>query len=179
MSAGYIYVKNWNQFQHYKGRDPVWIKLYRALVDEDDYLRLTLADRGLLHDIWKLTALAGNGRVSANRKSLGRRLNVRRVSLEPLIRAGFIEVRASKADSKLLARCSTEVSLTEKPVAAPHHKAARHNGKGSGARARQIAACRRLYNRELEDGETPAAARMTVQYEYRNDPSIVSEAIPA
>ena len=28
--------KNWSQFQHYKGRRPPWIKLHRALLDEDD-----------------------------------------------------------------------------------------------------------------------------------------------
>ena len=29
---------NWDKFQHYKDRDPVWIKLHPELLDNDDYL---------------------------------------------------------------------------------------------------------------------------------------------
>lgn len=96
-SAGYITVVNWEKFQHYKDREPRWIKLYRALLDNDQYLGLSGTDRAVLHGIWMLTARVGNGRASAELGLLRRQLNLRVRSLDPLIHAGFIEIRASKA----------------------------------------------------------------------------------
>ncbi len=92
----YVYIRNWDKYQYRSDRRLPWIKLYVDLLDDDDYLRLSLADRGLLQDLWKLASLSGDGRVSADRVSLSRRLNVRRVSLERLIQGGFIEIRAHK-----------------------------------------------------------------------------------
>lgn len=94
---GYIYIVNWDRFQHYRDRRPAWIKLYLDLMHKDEYLRLSLADRGLLHDLWKLAGEIGDGKIRADCTLIARQLNVRRVSLEPLIQAGFILVRASKA----------------------------------------------------------------------------------
>jgi hypothetical protein len=31
----YLRVKNWSEFQHYKDRNPPWIKLHRTLLDHD------------------------------------------------------------------------------------------------------------------------------------------------
>ncbi|MHC4574378.1 MAG: hypothetical protein ACYS76_09650 [Planctomycetota bacterium] len=33
-------IKNWEQFQHYKNRKPPWIRLYRDLLDDDDFADL-------------------------------------------------------------------------------------------------------------------------------------------
>jgi hypothetical protein len=103
---GYIYVKNWRKYQHGNAGLP-WHKVYGALLHDDAYCELTLADRGTLHGLWMLASLTGDGRVSASRTYLARHLNVRRVSLEPLIQAGWIEIRLDKAESK----SSTDVDV--------------------------------------------------------------------
>ena len=93
---GWITIPKWRSFQHYQNRDPIWIKNYRELLHKEEYLCLSASDRGVLHGIWLCISESGDCRLSADPKSLARRLNVRRVSLEPLIDAGFIKVRASK-----------------------------------------------------------------------------------
>ena len=52
MTDGWIVIPNWDKFQHYKNRGPVWIKLYTELRDRDEWRHLTLAARGLLASIW-------------------------------------------------------------------------------------------------------------------------------
>jgi hypothetical protein len=96
-SAGYIYITNWEQFQGRRDRNDPWHKVYNDLLRHDAYIDLTLAQRGLLHGIWMLASSTGDGRVRYTRRTLGRHLNATRVSLEPLIDAGFIEIRAAKA----------------------------------------------------------------------------------
>jgi hypothetical protein len=46
-----IVIRNWDRFQHYKKRRPVWIRDYVAQLDDPDYLGLTLAARGFLHGL--------------------------------------------------------------------------------------------------------------------------------
>lgn len=105
---GYIYVTNWENFQHYKTRNPPWIKLYTNLVSDDDYLDLSLADRCLLTGIWMLTAKHGQGRVQSDWKRLLKRLSIpfgtRSTNPLPrLVDAGFITISAIRGDSTALA----------------------------------------------------------------------------
>jgi DNA-binding MarR family transcriptional regulator len=92
---GWIIVRNWDKFQHYKDRHPIWIKLYTNLNSSDDWLGLTMAERGLLVTIWMEYARSKK-RLSVD---LITRLSVapRHVQrhLTSLSDAGFIEVRAS------------------------------------------------------------------------------------
>ena len=41
---GYFSVRNWDEFQHYKDRDPTWIKLYNRLLDDYAFGLLPDAD---------------------------------------------------------------------------------------------------------------------------------------
>lgn len=95
-SEGYIYVTHWEQIQGRRDRNDPWHKVYNELLRHDEYCSLSLADRGTLHGLWMLASSTGDGRVTSSRTFLARQLNVRRVSLEPLINAGFIEIRAAK-----------------------------------------------------------------------------------
>jgi hypothetical protein len=119
MSSGFIYVRNWKKRQHHKYESPPWHKVYNNLLHDDDYLSLTAADRGVLHAIWMLASVSGEGRLSADSKSLARRLNVRRVSLEPLIQAGFIEVFDTKRVRGESESVTTEQSREEKRTTEP------------------------------------------------------------
>lgn len=35
-----IQIKNWGEFQHFKNRDPIWIKLYRKILDDKEWHKL-------------------------------------------------------------------------------------------------------------------------------------------
>jgi len=90
----WIDVPRWDEFQHYKDRHPLWIKLYTRLLQDADFLGLSLAARGLLITVWC-------NRATENRpfvvKSLS--LHVRRVvptrALIELETAGFVTLSAS------------------------------------------------------------------------------------
>jgi hypothetical protein len=92
----WIHIPRWDQFQHYKKRDPPWIKDYRSQLDNPTYLGLTFAQRGLLHDL-RLLYLVTHKNVTLDTRKLSRRLGERVLSiqLEALNDAGLIEVRAS------------------------------------------------------------------------------------
>lgn len=97
--AAWIVIPGWEKFQHYKDRDPPWIKNYTRLLRKDEYLDLTAHQRAVLHGIWLLAAQNDNqGQVRLNTSSLSRQLNLRVSSrqLESLNHAGFIEFSASK-----------------------------------------------------------------------------------
>ena len=107
LSSGFIYVKNWKKFQHPDvvrgGTRLPWIRDYCEQVDHEEYINLSLNARGALQDLRRLSAMYGNGRVSAQPAYLERRLNWPRRyaprALERLSEAGFIEIRASKAQA--------------------------------------------------------------------------------
>lgn len=93
----WIEIVGWDTFQHYKDRQPVWIKLYPKLLDNEDYLQLPVGARLLLIELWMLYAQTG-AQVRLDTRSLHGRLRHRTTSeqIEALRDAGFIRVRASK-----------------------------------------------------------------------------------
>ena len=91
----WIVVPNWDRFQHYKDRTPVWLKLYLELRDSDEWRRLSYAQRGLLVTIWmEFAATRGEIRTSWLAHRTGRRTPDTQV--EALNDAGFIEFSASR-----------------------------------------------------------------------------------
>lgn len=92
----WIVIPNWDRFQHYKDRDPSWIKVYLELFNRDDYLRLTPTSRALLHGIWGLYALS-HGRLRASRVPQALNMRASSVQWESLVQAGFIELSASES----------------------------------------------------------------------------------
>lgn len=100
----YIEIPNWSEYQHYKNRNPPWIKMHTRLLRNPKYLELTLSQRGLLHGLWLLYA-KNDGIVRENLKWLSEELSQRVTSssLKALNEAGFIRLSASKRASKVLA----------------------------------------------------------------------------
>ena len=135
---GYIYVKGWKKFQHPDvvrggGRLP-WIRDYTDQLNNDAYLSLSLNARGALQDIRRLAGECGNGRVSASPAYLERRLNMprgygRRV-IDRLSQAGFIEVRASKAQAPRKQRAGRDREGSKEP------KKEIENAHANGGRSR-------------------------------------------
>ena len=59
--SGYLRVRNWGKFQHYRNRRPVWIKVYTELVQpRSPYLQLSIEARGVLTGLWLLAAEYAN-----------------------------------------------------------------------------------------------------------------------
>lgn len=87
---GYLRVKNWDEFQHYKDRNPPWIKLHRALLDDYDFSRLHDASKAHLILIWLLAGQSG-GRIPDDLKFLQAKLSLdKQPDLQVLVDAGFL-----------------------------------------------------------------------------------------
>jgi hypothetical protein len=71
----YLRVKNWVEFQHYKDRNPPWIKLHRTLLDDYEFSRLQDASKAHLMLIW-LFASQRDGLVPDDPKFLKMKLGL-------------------------------------------------------------------------------------------------------
>lgn len=85
--------KNWVKFQHYKDRNPPWIKLHRDLLIDKEFMRLPLASKALAPMLWLLASEDINGVFDADFDQLEFRLRLSQKELEaglkPLIDNGF------------------------------------------------------------------------------------------
>jgi hypothetical protein len=93
----WIVVRNWDRFQHYgEKRTPPWIKMYTALLHDDDFQSLSAPDRAALVSLWMLYAMTRR-RVRVDTAKISRTIGQRvtRRTLERLNQAGFITFSAS------------------------------------------------------------------------------------
>jgi hypothetical protein len=97
-----IQVKNFERFQHYKHRNPPWIKFYNDLLDNYEFAGLPDASKAHLLAIW-LLASRYNNEIPADPQWIARRINANEpVNLELLKELGFVvEIQRR---SKLLAK---------------------------------------------------------------------------
>lgn len=125
MSARLV-VKKWEEFQHYKDRQPPWIKLHKTLLDDHKFHCLPVASRALAPCIWLLASESTDGSVAHDPEMIAFRLrmSIKDVvaAIEPLISAGFLTVLqdASKPlaegkqdDSEALALARSRETETE------------------------------------------------------------------
>lgn len=84
-------VRNWDKFQHYKNRNPPWIKLHTELLENYEFASLQDASKLLAICIWMLAARSDN-RIPADVDWIKSKCNLKsKVDLEPLFSGGFIE----------------------------------------------------------------------------------------
>ena len=119
----WIVIPNWHGddgdqegFQHYRDRDPIWIKNYRRLLADSAYLRLTGHERALLHGLWLMYA-SSDGQIPLDARLISRQLSLRVNSsqLERLNHAGFLTFAASKPLALRYQRASPEKRREETP----------------------------------------------------------------
>src|SRR5262245_4935820 len=109
----WLVIPNWEKFQHYRDRDPLWIKVYTELEARDEWRQLSLSQRGLLTSLWLQFALSrGQLRTSDIPARVAQK--VPRRSLDSLAAAGFIEFSASKPLA--LARARALAVETEREI---------------------------------------------------------------
>ena len=96
--------KNWDKFQHYKQRCPPWIKVYRTLLDDRDFMCLPVASKALAVMLWLLASEHTEGVIEGVPADWSFRLrmtdNELLVALKPLIDNGMFEDA-----SMMLAEC--------------------------------------------------------------------------
>jgi hypothetical protein len=94
--------KNWREFQHYKDRNPPWIRLHRKLLDDRAFQSLPVASRALAPMLWLLASESKEGAFDGSVEELAFRLRCSEkeiaAGLQPLIDKGFfcLERDASK-----------------------------------------------------------------------------------
>ncbi len=88
----YISILNPNRLQHYKQRNPPWIKLYRDIFSDPDFQGLNDAARVQLLFLETLVPEFDN-RIPYDSKYLRRRLATKeRLQIPALEKAGFVKV---------------------------------------------------------------------------------------
>lgn len=89
-------VKKWDEFQHYKERNPPWIKLHKGYLDNYEFQRLPVDSRALAPMIWLLASETKDGSIDYDLEKIGFRIRMSALELEaalvPLISGGFLEL---------------------------------------------------------------------------------------
>ena len=118
-------VKNWSQFQHYRDRNPPWIKLHFALLSSRDWVTLDDASR-VLAIACMLIASRNKGRVPDDPEYVKRVAYLNKTpNFKPLIQCGFLEpastmlADASALQANARPETETETETEKRRVAAP------------------------------------------------------------
>ncbi len=105
----YIEICEWNKFQHYKKRNPPWIKLYASILDDDDFDCLQ-DDSKLLFFCLLPFASRRNNKMLIDFPWLQKKLPINKKitqkTLQPLVNAGFIA--CYQDDSNVIAPCKQD-----------------------------------------------------------------------
>ena len=102
----YFEVKNFENFQHYKDRNPPWIKLYNCLLEDYDFSRLQDASKMHLIAIWLLASRSDN-KLPYDKEWIKSRINAtEEVDLDLFLQLNFIN--KINDDSNMLAECKQD-----------------------------------------------------------------------
>lgn len=106
-----LLVKNWRQFQHYKDRNPPWIKLHFSLLTSSDWVALDDCSR-VLAIVCMLVASKNDGQIDGSEAGLAYLQRVaylnKKPNLKPLIECGFLESASKPEQGIRNARPETE-----------------------------------------------------------------------
>lgn len=87
----YLQVVNWSEFQHYKDRNPPWIKLHNQILENYEYTRLPDVTKAHLFGLWMLASRTEN-KIPNDLEWLAGKLGAtEKVDLNALLVSGFIE----------------------------------------------------------------------------------------
>ncbi len=100
----YLAVRNWGTFQHYKDRNPPWIKLHTSILDDYEFQHLPDGAKWQLLLLWALAARKDN-RIPYDRVWIASTIGVLHpdtgsvdvggLEIELLVEGGWLEVRPS------------------------------------------------------------------------------------
>lgn len=116
----FIAVKDFERFQHYKGRTPPWIKFYNALLDDYRFLQLSDAARSQLMLIW-LVASRHSNRIPNDEKYIAQAIHcTSRLQLKALVASGWLYLAAAAPVAERKQDASN--ALAERPQSATLEK---------------------------------------------------------
>lgn len=155
--------RNWADFQHYKDRDPPWIKLHKKLLDDYEYQNLPLASRALAPMLWLLASEDKDGVINANEAKLAFRLRMSTGELTdalmPLIQANFFTVEHDASDA--IAQCKQD-AMPETETQDKAETEAQGRQIARSADADEPTQALQAFNLLAEELSWPAAQRLTV-----------------
>jgi hypothetical protein len=89
----YLCIRKWDEHQHYKNRDPSWIKFHNRLLDDFDFLALSEVAQAQLLKLWLLASRTDN-RIPYDLPFITAKITAKSaVDVEGLIVAGWLEIR--------------------------------------------------------------------------------------
>lgn len=113
-------IKNWRQYQHYKGRRPPWIKVHKSILTSEDWTGIPDASKVLLFVCMLAAQLdkAGDGSFNGNPAYLKKICCLDKApNLQPLIDSEFIviadDASISIADCKQVVLSYDSLSVSE------------------------------------------------------------------
>lgn len=152
--------KNWADFQHYKDRDPPWIKLHKKLLDDYEFQSLPVASRALAPMLWLLASEDKDGVIDANEVKLAFRFRMTvgelTDALMPLIQANFFSVE--RYASETLAPCKRD-AMPEAEAQVQSQEQAKKIARS--ADADEITPAFDAYNAVAEETGWPKAQALT------------------
>jgi hypothetical protein len=91
MPQKFLSIKNFEKYQHYKQRNPPWIKLHKSLLGDRDFMNLSIPSRYLYIGLLILCSETDN-KVCNDPSWIAQRLSVpiSEIDLKPLYRSGFL-----------------------------------------------------------------------------------------
>lgn len=113
----YLRIKNYEQYQHYKDRNPPWIKLYRCMMNDYELRGVPVTSR-LAYVYLLIVASETDNRIPNDHKFLSDRFGfeVNELTLNPLIDSGFLLASGAR---RLLACHATSSSLLSSSEESP------------------------------------------------------------
>jgi hypothetical protein len=89
--AGFLAVKNFERFQHYKNRNPPWIKFYASILFDYEFQSLPDKSKAHLMLIWLLISQRHDHRIPNDARWIAQRIGAtEKVDLQILIDGGWL-----------------------------------------------------------------------------------------
>ena len=105
----YLRIRNWGKYQHYKDRNPPWIKLYHTLLDDYEYSCLQDDSKLLLFSLYLVASRCDN-MIPMDIEWIKKRANINgNVDFSELQDAGFI--KTIENDSNMIASGKQDACL--------------------------------------------------------------------
>lgn len=96
--SDYLSIPKWEEFQHYKDRNPPWIKLHNQLLENYEFECLPDASKAHLLCIW-MFASRTNNKLRNDSKWIARKIGANtKVDIDLLIEAGFLQLNQGLQD---------------------------------------------------------------------------------
>lgn len=108
MPQKFISIKNFEKFQNYKNRNPPWIRLYYAILDDPAFLQLEEVHQCRLFKLFMI-ASKQNNRILDDPYYLARLMRIDGpVDITPLIRSGFVLAECKRRAGTMLHKNAPE-----------------------------------------------------------------------